>query len=68
MVQTSHAITAMSLFSSFGFEELARRLLTQNGVHHLSNLLSLDPNCHGYFDKLNLWFERTDVVCHLKTF
>ena len=67
MVQTSHASTAIPLLRSFGFEELAQSLLTQDGVHRLGNLLSLDPICHRNFDNLNLWFEQTDVVCYLST-
>jgi hypothetical protein len=65
MVQTSHAASAMSLLESFGLGGLVQSLLAEGGVHRLGNLLSLEPNCHGYFDKLQMWFEHTEEVRRL---
>jgi len=59
MDQTHNASTVMSL-RAFGLEHLTQDLLTENGVHRLRNLLSLDSYCHVNFDNLNLWFEYTD--------
>ena len=52
----------MSILKSFGVEHLAEQLLERDGVHVPANLLSLDSYMHGYFDKLNLWFESASKV------
>ena len=57
----------MSILDSFGLQNLTEKFLAVNGVHELTNLLSLDPTCHRYFDDLNLWFEPTEEVRHLLT-
>ena len=62
LVQTGYASTA--ILDSFGLKELTGKLLTVNGIHEPTNLLSLDPVCHHYFDDLNLWFEHTEEVRH----
>ena len=31
-------------------------------------MLSLQGDCHSYFDELNMWFESTDMVRHPQTF
>ncbi|KAF9778920.1 hypothetical protein BJ322DRAFT_1113799 [Thelephora terrestris] len=33
---------------------------SQNGIHNLGNILSLESNVHQYFEKLELWFEGTN--------
>ncbi|KAF8258606.1 hypothetical protein EI94DRAFT_1754177 [Lactarius quietus] len=60
MDKRRHAASAMSLLSSFGLDDLVQSLLAEGGVHRLGNLLSLDPNCHYFFDGLDLWFEHTE--------
>ena len=64
LVQTEHAVTAMAVLSHFGLENLVSDLLAKDGVHDTGNLLSLEPNIHIRFDRLNLWFEGTEEVCH----
>ena len=64
IVQTAHAVTAMSVLEHFGLENLVLDLLAKDGVHDTGNLLSLEPNIHSMFDNLELWFEGTDRVCH----
>ena len=54
----------MSILDAFGLKDLTEKFLAANGVHELTNLLSLDPICHRYFDDLNLWFEHTEDVRH----
>ena len=56
---------AMSIVKSFGLNDLVQGL-EEEGADRLGNLLSLDPTCRCYFDKLNLWFEY-DKVRHLMT-
>ena len=60
-VQTDHAITATSVLARFGLGKLAERLV-RDAIHDIKNLISLDPNCHVYFNKLLLWFEETATV------
>ena len=60
-VQTDLAITATSVLARFGLGKLADRLV-RDGIHDIKNLISLDPNCHVYFNKLLLWFEETATV------
>ena len=64
IVQTEYAATAMAILSHFGLNSLVSELLAKDGVHDTGNLLSLESNIHSMFDKLNLWFEGTDEVCH----
>ena len=52
----------MTILRDFGFEGITTKLLETNGVHNLGNLLSLATDVHGFFDKLELWFESTDEV------
>jgi len=59
-----HAANAMAILKNFGLESLADELLVADGVHNLGNLLSLSPEMHIFFDRLTLWFEATDEVCH----
>ena len=65
MVQTCHASGVLTIMESFGLGDLVDSFLSQNGVHHLGDLLSLVPICH--FERLNLWFEHTGEVRHLST-
>jgi hypothetical protein len=65
IVQTEHAADAIAILRHFGLETLAQRLLEEDGVHSLGNLLSLAPEVYDLFDGLCLWFESTDEVCHL---
>ena len=64
LVQTGYATSALSILETFGLNDLTEKFLAANGVHELTNLLSLDPICHRYFDDLNLWFENTEEVRH----
>ena len=64
LVQTEHAVTAMTVLEHFGLENLVSELLAKDGVHDTGNLLSLELNIYHKFDKLILWFEGTDKVCH----
>ena len=67
-VQIEFAASALTILECFGLKNHVEKLLPQGGVHDVRNLLSLEPNCHTYFDKLNLWFERSkNVVNHLRT-
>ena len=68
MVQTRHASGVLSIMEFFGLGDLVDSFLSQNGVHHLGNLLSLDPICHADFERLNLLFEHTGEVRHSSTF
>lgn len=64
IVQTEYAVSAMSILRDFGLESIATKLLGTNGVHDLGNLLSLATDAHGFFDRLELWFESTNEVRH----
>jgi len=61
--QDDRAYPAISLLEYFGLGCLANKLLAEDGVHHLGNLLSLSPDTGFQFTHLYLWFEATDVVC-----
>lgn len=52
----------MALLEGFGFSHFAEAFEKTGGVHKLWNLLSLEPNLHAKFDRLDLWFERTSQV------
>lgn len=60
--KTEFAASALSILKVFGLEHLVNRLLPRDGVHDIRNLLSLEPNCHGYFDNLNMWFEHSEQM------
>ena len=64
IVQTEYAVTAIAVLSHLGLESLVSELLAKDGVHDTGNLLSLELNIHDKFNRLNLWFEGTDKVCH----
>jgi len=62
IIQTHYAAGAMALLEGFGFSHFAEAFEKTGGVHKLWNLLSLEPNLHAKFDRLDLWFERTSQV------
>lgn len=61
-IQTSRASNAMAILKTFGLDHLYEKLLPENGVHDVGNVLTLEHNCHRDFDRLNLWLEATDEV------
>ena len=67
-VQTDHAAGAMAILKMFGHSDLYTRLLAQDGIHHVGNLLSLELNCHNSFDHLKIWFEATEEVHILRLY
>ena len=60
--QTDYAANAVAILRAIGLEDIAQKLLAEDGVHGLGNLLSLEPVTHSMFDDLDLWLEGTDEV------
>ena len=57
----------MAILDHFGLTALTGALKKSGGVHEVWNLLSLEPNLHSKFDRLDLWFEHTPQVCQSET-
>lgn len=51
----------------FGLTDLAEAFDRPGGVHEVWNLLSLEPNLHANFARLDLWFDRIDLVRYSET-
>ena len=66
--QRSFAITVVDILRDFGLGPLADGIAEENGIHDPGNMLSLQVDCHGYVNELNMWFESTDTVRHPQTF
>ncbi|GJE94029.1 hypothetical protein PsYK624_101970 [Phanerochaete sordida] len=49
----------LSVLESFGLGSLVRSVSTLNGIHHLSNVLTMSMQLHDLFDDLSLWLEGT---------
>ncbi|KAL0959469.1 hypothetical protein HGRIS_011179 [Hohenbuehelia grisea] len=58
-VKRAYAGAAWTVLARFGYTDFLEELNGTN-IHRLSNLLTLDTNVHGWFDKLWLWFEPLD--------
>ena len=67
IIQTHYAAGAMAILEHFGLTALTDALKKSGGVHEAWNLLSLEPNLHTKFDRLDLWFERTSQVRYSET-
>ena len=52
----------IAALKQLGLEDLALGLEPVGGAHQFWNLLSLECNLHGAFDRLDLWFGGTDEV------
>ena len=64
IVQTEVPV-AILVLARFGLRKIAERL-TRDGIHDITNLISLDTHCRFYFNMLLLWFEETITVRLLK--
>ena len=64
IIRTHYATGAMAMLEQFGFSNLTEAFKQSGGVHQVWNLLSLEYNLHSKFNRLELWFESTDKVCH----
>lgn len=58
--KTEFAANVIAILQCFGLEDRVDKLVPHDGVHDVKNLLSLAPHCHEYFDRLDLWFERSE--------
>ena len=65
-IQIHHVAGSMAILVNFGLGELAGGFRGPGGVDLPWNLLALEPNLQDLFNRLELWFERTEV-CHSET-
>ncbi|KXN84426.1 hypothetical protein AN958_12636 [Leucoagaricus sp. SymC.cos] len=61
------ATNAQSIFTSFGYPDLAHNL-DGNNIHSLCNVLTLRTSLQAHFNELNLWFEPTGIPGHYRVF
>ena len=45
-----------TILTCFGYDDIPEKLKGA-GIHSLDNIMTLEPNIHSWFDKLQLWFE-----------
>ena len=57
----------MVILEHFGLTTLTDAPKKSGGVNQVWNLLSLEPDLHSKFDRLDLWFEHTPQVCYSET-
>jgi len=57
----THATTVLTVLDTFGLEKQVAEFVVKDGVHHLSNILTMEPNYHKFFDELKVWFEETET-------
>jgi len=57
----THAVTVLSVLDTFGLNKQVSQIVAKDGVHHLSNILTMDSSYHHLFDKLEFWFEETET-------
>jgi hypothetical protein len=51
----------LAIMELFGLHAQAATLKAENGAHDLSNILTMIYSTHLKFDKLEFWFEQTNV-------
>ena len=62
-----YAANAWHILATFGHPSIWTEL-NGNGIHSLTNILTLDPNLHTHFDNLDLWLEETVRIFPLSGF
>lgn len=61
-MQEEYASAAWQILESFGYRGIIQAL-TGEKIYYLTNILTLDHQLRGWFDKLELWFEPTVRIC-----
>ncbi|EKM51666.1 uncharacterized protein PHACADRAFT_261937, partial [Phanerochaete carnosa HHB-10118-sp] len=62
----SYAATVLAVLESFGLKSIVAEVTRQNGIHHLSNVLTMITQFHQLFDSLHLWLEATNTPSEYK--
>ncbi|TFK45233.1 hypothetical protein OE88DRAFT_1669531 [Heliocybe sulcata] len=61
--KSEYVASVWALFEAFGHDSVMDALKGKN-IHSLDNTLTLDCSVHSAFDRLQLWFEATEVPNH----
>jgi hypothetical protein len=60
MQKAEYAGSVLAILKTFGIDDIANRLMGANGIHHLSNIMTLSMMVHRNFDALEIWLEETE--------
>ncbi|TFK56318.1 hypothetical protein OE88DRAFT_1658 [Heliocybe sulcata] len=64
--KSEYAASVWTVLEAFGHGSI-KEALNRKNIHHLDNILTVDPTVHIAFDQLWLWFEATGVPNCYKT-
>lgn len=61
ITQHNYAATVLAMFSRYGNVDIAA-IVSGDGVHDPTNLMTLSVQVHRFFDELEVWLEATGKV------
>ena len=51
----------LAVLKELGLDAFVEEMVKRDGIHHLSNILTMASHLHGLFDRLELWLESTEI-------